>query len=245
MRFQQQLTQITGTVNVQSQQRLVGTFTLAGASGTFTVTGLLPSDQFLWFVFDPAQAGADPVRLIIAGVANTNQTYGTIVVTTQTPDFTSCLPLVENQVTATYKTLISGTNPIGIKVYASPVQPSTIKKLTGAVQFQGAMTAGQIVTLANASQVWRLWNVSMSITQTASGPVQVHFDLRDTNNVINSWYLDCGISPAGSSSTAEISIPLNGILVSGITGGNAASFTADNVITLATCTLIADNLRGA
>lgn len=257
MRFQQQLTQITGTVgingtvavsgtvNTQSQQRLLGSFTPSGASGSFTITGLLPSDQFLWFVFDPSQAGTDPVWLLITGVTNTNQTYGSIAVTIQTPDFVPCLPLVENQVRVAYTTLLSLTNPIGLKVYASPVAPTRIPKLVTGSDFQGAMTAAQVVQILNTAAVARLKGVNMTLTVTgATGAGQVHFDYRDVANIVHHFYLDIGLEPATQSSTSEIFIPLYDAIAAGVSGGNAASFVADNGNTLATCSLLYEDLRG-
>lgn len=236
---------VAGTVNVQSQQRFLGSFTPAGANGSFTVTGLLPSDQFLWFVFDPSQAGADPVWLLITGTTNTNQTYGSIPVTVQTPDFVPCLPLVDNQVRVAYTTLISGTNPIGIKVYASPTAPTRIPKLLGAQHFQGALTASQTITLLGANAVARLKHVALTMNESAAtGPAQIHFDYRTFDNAAHSIYLNVGQSATGASTDGTISVDMHDTLITGSTGVNAAQLVGDNGISLAACTMLYEDLRG-
>lgn len=236
----------TGNVTVVQQQRLLGSFALAGGSGNFTITGIQSQDNFLIFSAQVASGTLNPVQISVTDPANTNVVYGIIYVSEHSWDYVSILPLQSTSLVCTWVSLI-GTNPsTPINVYATQVQPSQQKKLRRAVGFQGAMTAGTKQVLLGVNSVARLISAHLSMSETAgAGATQTHLNGRIAAPAADTalGYLDAAAAAAGTGSALTSDVALNNIVVAGDGSTvNAAYYVADNTITLGACTLIYEDI---
>lgn len=162
---------VAGTVNVQSNIRtLAQDQTLAGGSGSFTLTGLTAADQYLVFMPNEVGVNVQPVALTVSGVADTSITYGSVVIAGHQWDWVPIVPIFENQVTVSFTTLGSQTNPVGLKIYATPNLPGTPKKIRRAKVV--AFGASGTTAIFNLTDVIRVKSVEISgaITPTVNGP---------------------------------------------------------------------------
>lgn len=254
MRFQQQLTQITGTVGVsgtvaisgtvftQTQQRLLGTFTnLATPNGSFTVTGLLAQDTFLLFVPETAVNQDQPITLTVTDPTFTSLTYGVCALTGHTYDFCSVAPLVSNSVKVNYVVLGSHVNPVNVAVYACPVQPFPCIKVLNSVVSNGNVAVGAYSMIPNTSLV-RLKSAKIFV----QGGAAIGAGVLKATNAYSGIYETICSTPGALNGVANVEIDLRNYVASGAaldTTTHTLDWVVNAILTSANLNVMYEDLR--